>query len=82
VLGLALALAGIAAVLGGAAVAKLTDRSMLAGGLRQFTAAFLATGVAFAVGHLIGGSSMSSLRGTCSLLVRFCEGHEGSACRW
>ncbi len=47
VLGLALALAGIAAVLGGAAVAKLTDRSMLAGGLRQFTAAFLATGVAF-----------------------------------
>ena len=55
VLGLALALAGIAAVLGGAAVAKLTDRSMLAGGLRQFTAAFLATGVAFAVGHLIGG---------------------------
>ena len=56
VLGLALALAGIAAVLGGAAVAKLTDRSMLAGGLRQFTAAFLATGVAFAVGHLIGGA--------------------------
>ena len=48
-------LAGIAAVVGGAAVAKLTDRSMLAGGLRQFTAAFLATGVAFAVGHLIGG---------------------------
>jgi hypothetical protein len=35
---LALALAGIAAVVGGAAVAKLTDRSMLAGGLRQFTA--------------------------------------------
>ncbi len=55
VLGLALVLAGIAAVVGGAAVAKLTDRSMLAGGLRQFTAAFLATGVAFAVGHLIGG---------------------------
>ena len=55
VLALALALAGIAAVVGGAAVAKLTGRSMLAGGLRQFTAAFLATGVAFAVGHLIGG---------------------------
>jgi VIT1/CCC1 family predicted Fe2+/Mn2+ transporter len=55
VLAVALALAGIAAVVGGAAVAKLTDRSMLAGGLRQFTAAFLATGVAFAVGHLIGG---------------------------
>ena len=45
----------LAAIVGGAAVAKLTDRSMLAGGLRQFTAAFLATGVAFAVGHLIGG---------------------------
>jgi hypothetical protein len=28
---------------------------MLAGGLRQFIAGFLATGVAFAVGHLIGG---------------------------
>ena len=55
VLALALVLAGIAALAGGAAVAKLTDRSMLAGGLRQFTAAFLATGVAFAVGHLIGG---------------------------
>jgi len=53
VLALALALAGIAAVVGGAAVAKLTDRSMLAGGLRQFTAAFLATGVAFAVGHAL-----------------------------
>jgi vacuolar iron transporter family protein len=55
ILWLALALAGVAAIAGGAAVAKLTNRSMLAGGLRQFTAAFLATGVSFAVGHLIGG---------------------------
>jgi vacuolar iron transporter family protein len=52
---LALIVAGIAAIVGGAAVAKLTDRSMLLGGLRQFTAAFLATGMAFLVGHLIGG---------------------------
>ncbi|MGD0245023.1 MAG: VIT1/CCC1 transporter family protein [Streptosporangiaceae bacterium] len=52
---LALIVAGIAAIAGGAAVAKLTDRSMLLGGLRQFTAAFLATGMAFLVGHLIGG---------------------------
>ena len=36
-------------------MAKLTDRSMLLGGLRQFIAAFLATGMAFAVGHVIGG---------------------------
>ncbi len=53
VLKAALVLAGLAAVVGGAAVAKLTGRSMLMGGLRQFTAAFLATGMAFVVGHLI-----------------------------
>jgi hypothetical protein len=28
---------------------------MLLGGLRQFTAAFLGTGAAFLMGHLIGG---------------------------
>jgi VIT1/CCC1 family predicted Fe2+/Mn2+ transporter len=50
----ALALAGLAAMAGGAAVAKLTGRSMLVGGLRQFIAAFLATGMAFVVGHAIG----------------------------
>ena len=37
----ALVVAGMAAGIGGAAVAKLTGRSMLLGGLRQFTAAFL-----------------------------------------
>jgi len=52
---LALVIAAVAAIVGGAAVAKLTDRSMLLGGLRQFIAAFLATGMAFAVGHLIAG---------------------------
>jgi VIT1/CCC1 family predicted Fe2+/Mn2+ transporter len=51
----ALLLAGLAAYAGGAAVARLTGRSPAAGGLRQFTAAFLATGMAFAVGHLLGG---------------------------
>jgi vacuolar iron transporter family protein len=51
----ALVAAGLAAIAGGAAVAKLTGRSMLVGGLRQFTAAFLATAMAFVVGHAIGG---------------------------
>jgi vacuolar iron transporter family protein len=51
----ALAVAALAAFAGGAAVAKLTDRPMLAGGLRQFVAAFLATGMAFVVGHVVGG---------------------------
>jgi vacuolar iron transporter family protein len=55
VLGLALTLSGTAAIAGGAAVAKLTGRPILAGGMRQFIAAFLATAMAFAVGHLVGG---------------------------
>jgi vacuolar iron transporter family protein len=55
VLTAALVIAGVAAVAGGAAVAKLTGRSQLVGGLRQFAAAFLATGMAFAIGHLISG---------------------------
>lgn len=52
---LALALAGLAALAGGAAVAKLTGRSMLLGGLRQLSAAFLGTALAFVAGHLVGG---------------------------
>ncbi len=55
VLKVALGLSALAAAVGGAAVAKLTGRSMLMGGLRQFTAAFLATGMAFLIGHLVGG---------------------------
>jgi vacuolar iron transporter family protein len=51
----ALAIAGFSAFAGGAAVAKLTGRSTVLGGLRQFGAAFLATGMAFLIGHLIGG---------------------------
>jgi vacuolar iron transporter family protein len=55
VLKLALVLSGAFAFIGGAAVAKLTGRSMLLGGLRQFTAAALGTGAAFFIGHAIGG---------------------------
>jgi VIT1/CCC1 family predicted Fe2+/Mn2+ transporter len=50
----ALVLAGASAFAGGAAVANLTGRSPALGGLRQFTAAFLATGMAFVIGHLVG----------------------------
>jgi VIT1/CCC1 family predicted Fe2+/Mn2+ transporter len=50
-----LVLAGASALAGGAAVARLTGRSMLLGGVRQFVAAFLGTGAAFLMGHLIGG---------------------------
>jgi VIT1/CCC1 family predicted Fe2+/Mn2+ transporter len=54
VLTAALALAGASAFADGTAVARLTGRSALLGGLRQFTAAFLATGMAFVIGHLVG----------------------------
>jgi VIT1/CCC1 family predicted Fe2+/Mn2+ transporter len=53
VLNAAVAIAGAAAFAGGAAVANLTGRSPWLGGLRQFTAAFLATGMAFVIGHLV-----------------------------
>jgi VIT1/CCC1 family predicted Fe2+/Mn2+ transporter len=51
---LALVLAGASAFVGGAAVARLTGRSMLLGGVRQFIAASMGTGAAFIIGHLIG----------------------------
>jgi VIT1/CCC1 family predicted Fe2+/Mn2+ transporter len=54
VLKVALVISGAAAFIGGAAVAKITGRSMFLGGLRQFTAAALGTGAAFLIGHLIG----------------------------
>jgi VIT1/CCC1 family predicted Fe2+/Mn2+ transporter len=56
VLAVALVLAAVTALVGGGAVAKLTERPILAGGTRQFIAAFLATGAAFLIGHLVGGS--------------------------
>jgi vacuolar iron transporter family protein len=55
VLNAALGISGAAAFIGGAAVAKLTGRSMLLGGLRQLFAAFLGTGAAFLIGHAVGG---------------------------
>jgi VIT1/CCC1 family predicted Fe2+/Mn2+ transporter len=58
VLSAALTVSAAAAVVGGAALAKLTGKSMLLGGLRQFTAAFLATGMAFVIGHLISSHVM------------------------
>ncbi|MDF3289617.1 VIT1/CCC1 transporter family protein [Streptomyces sp. RB6PN23] len=51
---LALVLAGLAAFLGGGAVARLTGRPMLVGGVRQFALGALATGMTFLVGHLVG----------------------------
>ena len=54
VLDAALVIAGASAIAGGAAVANLTGRSPWLGGLRQFAAAFLATGMAFVIGHLVG----------------------------
>jgi VIT1/CCC1 family predicted Fe2+/Mn2+ transporter len=53
VLSVALVISGASAFAGGAAVAKLTGRSSWLGGMRQFTAAFLATGMAFVIGHLV-----------------------------
>jgi VIT1/CCC1 family predicted Fe2+/Mn2+ transporter len=50
----ALVLAGLFAFGGGAVVARLAGRPAFLGGLRQFTAAFLATGMAFFIGHLVG----------------------------
>jgi vacuolar iron transporter family protein len=50
----ALVLSGLFAFGGGAAVARLAGRPAFLGGLRQFAAAFLATGMAFFIGHLVG----------------------------
>jgi VIT1/CCC1 family predicted Fe2+/Mn2+ transporter len=55
VLQVALVMAGLFAFIGGAAVARLTGRSAALGGLRQLAAAFLATGMAYLIGHLVGG---------------------------
>jgi VIT1/CCC1 family predicted Fe2+/Mn2+ transporter len=55
VLALALALAAVSAFAGGATVGRLSGRSVALGGLRQLAAAFLAIGISFVIGHLIGG---------------------------
>jgi VIT1/CCC1 family predicted Fe2+/Mn2+ transporter len=54
VLWLALALAAVAAIIGGGVVARLTDRPFYLGALRQLLLAGLATAVTYGVGALIG----------------------------
>jgi vacuolar iron transporter family protein len=54
VLWLALALAAVAAIIGGGVVARLTDRPFIRGAFRQLLLAGLATGVTYGVGTLIG----------------------------
>jgi vacuolar iron transporter family protein len=51
---LALALAAVAAIIGGGLVARLTDRPFIRGAFRQLLLAVLATGVTYGVGTLIG----------------------------
>jgi VIT1/CCC1 family predicted Fe2+/Mn2+ transporter len=51
---LSLVLAALAALLGGAVVAKAAKRSPLVGGLRQFALGGLATAMTFLVGQLVG----------------------------
>lgn len=51
---LALALAAVAAIAGGGAVARMTDRPFFLGALRQLLLAALATAVTYGVGALIG----------------------------
>jgi VIT1/CCC1 family predicted Fe2+/Mn2+ transporter len=50
----ALVLSGLFAFGGGAVVAQLAGRPAFLGGMRQFTAAFLAAGMALFIGHLVG----------------------------
>lgn len=53
-LGLALALAAVAAFTGGGLVSRLTDRSFWYGAARQLMLGVLAAGVTYAIGALIG----------------------------
>jgi VIT1/CCC1 family predicted Fe2+/Mn2+ transporter len=53
-LGIALALAAVAAFLGGGLVSRLTDRPFLYGAARQLLLGVLAAGVTYGIGSLIG----------------------------
>jgi vacuolar iron transporter family protein len=53
-LGFALALAAIAAFIGGGLVARVTDRSFLRGALRQLLLAGVAAGLTYGIGSLVG----------------------------
>ena len=53
---LTLALAALAAIIGGGAVARLTGRPLIVGAARQLFLGTLAAGLTFGIGHLVGGS--------------------------
>lgn len=53
---LALLVAAVAAVAGGAVVARLTGRSAIFGGARQLGLAALAAAVTYGIGHLVGAT--------------------------
>jgi VIT1/CCC1 family predicted Fe2+/Mn2+ transporter len=55
-LGVALGLAGLAAIAGGGIVARLTNRPFWKGALRQFVLAGTATGLTYLIGLAIGGA--------------------------
>jgi VIT1/CCC1 family predicted Fe2+/Mn2+ transporter len=56
-LGVALGLAGLAAIAGGGIVARLTNRAFWKGALRQFVLAGVATGLTYLIGLAIGGAA-------------------------
>jgi VIT1/CCC1 family predicted Fe2+/Mn2+ transporter len=53
---LALLLAALAAIVGGGAVARLTDRPMWKGAARQLVLGAVAAALTFGIGHLVGGA--------------------------
>jgi vacuolar iron transporter family protein len=54
-LGVAIGLAAVAAFAGGAVVARITNRPMLRGALRQLILAAAAAGLTYLIGSLAGG---------------------------
>ncbi|MDX6203148.1 MAG: vacuolar iron transporter family protein [Frankiales bacterium] len=56
-LGLALALASVVALAGGAVVSRLTERSMVWGASRQFLLGAVAAGATYLVGSALGGGA-------------------------
>jgi vacuolar iron transporter family protein len=59
-LALALALAALAAVVGGGAVARLTDRPFWKGAARQLILGAVAAALTFGIGHLVGAAASAS----------------------
>jgi vacuolar iron transporter family protein len=53
---LALALAALTAIVGGGAVAKLTDRSIIRGAARQLILGAAAAALTYVIGYLVGGT--------------------------